>query len=173
MKAKELRTASERADQAFETTYEHAKIKSMLEEAQASRLAAREAEDEAAKAEQDAALLDAEAKRTAADVLASKKRVADHAEDEEKFRGVLKINRDNARRDKLKVVFKSFDLDNDGGLNENEFFECGKVLFNQGDGGAAEGPKKFEGFDVSGNVTTWTREQNNQAWAEMVENAEA
>ena len=37
------------------------------------------------------------------------------------------------------MVYKSFDLDGDGGLNENEFFEVGKALLADPPAGAAPG----------------------------------
>jgi len=175
-KAAQAKAFDTKASDKFELERRHSHIGQAVEDARAAHTAAAEADDAASEAERQTELAKAEAKRLEKEVELREKNKT-MPEDSPEFREMRAKLHQEARRDKLKVVFRSFDLDNDGTLNENEFFEVGKALVppkdDEFDGAEGDNPMspttsspvRFAGFDID---SGWTRQQNEEAWEEIM-----
>jgi len=170
VKAMERERFARRAAEAFEKTTQHAAISDMLSKAETARIEAAALAAEADQAEHEAALAEAEAKKAESELsLAEESRQEEEegAVDEE-YAALRREIHLEARRAELRVVFRAFDLDQDGSLNENEFFEVGKVLTQAGSQAAPGGEAAaFAGFESS-SAKSWSREESEKAWQSVV-----
>ena len=166
-KQEEERVASE----SFSKETRHSMIQPALQRAEAAHLAAHDTQVTAITARFHAEVTAVEADRADKDAAEAEKErlyyAQAHTEKDEsivrEFASLREEIRIEARKAKLRVVFRAFDFENQGSLNEDQFFEVGKALNLSGE------KLEFKGFDLDFEAASgdsidvgseWTRENN-------------